>query len=269
MKDSLATPLCAAPALSRGGALCFALFVIAILQSTPAIANDAYDPGIHGVVTIATDNRFRSLSLTQGDPALVAEFDVVTNKYFYAGAATSNIGNVNLNSLLRQVKLSIYGGGKGAIVKNLYFDFRFSRNINYDLSNERKLPGGYDEFSFSIESRGLKAGIAYSDNFQHGTGRYLYPYVGADFGLFGFLNLNLHGGYNKYMDSDTLFDPNNTAPIRPGIPDYFDWRAGVTLNIFSSTKVSISLVGSDIHDDYCGPLEACNPKIVVSLTKVL
>ena len=224
------------------------------LSAAPALA-EQYDPGFHGNITLTTDNRFRGQALSEGDPALIANFEFVTAQYFYVGVETSNIGNVNFNNLLGRAKLSLYGGAKGPLSDTLNFDFQFSRNLNYDIKNERRIPGGYDEFAFNLDLSGLRTGIGYSKNFRGGTGKYLYPNIGLALGLFDFIDLELHGGYNKYYADAT--------------PSYFDWGVAVALNLFSSTKVSFALIGTNLKTGSCEVARICKPQLVISITKVL
>ena len=104
------------------GLLTATLLSTGIAVATPALADETAPPSeftISGNVVLATDYRFRGLSLSGGDMAIQGTINVNHSSGFYVGAWGSNLED---SAVYGNMELDVYGGWTGAIGGGLTAD---------------------------------------------------------------------------------------------------------------------------------------------------
>lgn len=159
----------------------FALFVPLLLICSfvsPARAEgDESSLSFEGDIALLTDNIFRGISRTDGNPALQGTFDLVLDNGLYGGLFVSNFEDPAGHIVEGEFYLG-YTTSAGA------YDLNFA--VSYDTFHGGGDSTGYFEFRSSI-SRDfglayLTAGFAFTpDNREIGGGRSVYGYTAAEF----------------------------------------------------------------------------------------
>ncbi len=216
----------------------------AAAESSPFTAN----------INLTTKYKFRGQD--QGNtrffsPALQGGFDWSSNG-FYLGNWNSNVSFSDA-----ALEMDFYGGYKGEIAKDFGYDVGIlqyyypqqNRTIN---SNTTEIYGAlsYDWLTFktsvTVSSDYFGIGEAQeaggADPRPKGRGT-LYFELNANYPLIDKLTLNAHGGYTRYAsdlrDADGL-----------GVPNFYDYKLGVTYDLGSGFSVAGAVVGASKKSFY-------------------
>lgn len=151
----------------------YVLSLLGFLIAGPVKA-DGLD--IEGDFNFVTDNVFRGVSRSNGDPALQLTFDLVHENGWYAGTFVSNFHDTPGH----EIETELYAGylfTRGA------YEFNFA--VSYDSFHGGGDSTGYFEFRGSVARDFglvyLTGGFAFTpDNREFGNGRSVYLYSAAE-----------------------------------------------------------------------------------------
>ena len=211
-------------------------------------------------ISLTTNYKFRGQD--QGSapaktlrPALQGGFDW-TKDGFYIGNWNSSIGWLPGSS----VEIDLYGGYRGEIVKDVGYDVGILR-YQYNggaIANTTEL---YGSLIFGPASLKYSHTIS-KDYFGYG----LNAYSGRNTGYLDLsvnqeiaknLTLNLHAAYTRY---------SSELRSKVGVPNYYDYKAGVTYDLGSGFSIAGALVGANKKNFY-GDINKA--RFIATLTKTL
>ena len=255
-------------------------------QGAPAPADAASAPtflsAVTGNINVTTNYKFRGQDQGSGkgwSPAVQGGFDWSQNG-FYVGNWNSNIGFAG------NIEMDFYGGYKGEIAKDFGYDvgilqYYYPKNggdINFNTTEI------YGALSYSFLS--LKYSHTVSNDYfgigraQEGAGVSPRPRgrntgyldLSANYPLIDKLVFNAHVGYTRYASdlrhaSFTTDDgEGGIATTDVGVPDYADWKLGLTYDLGSGFSVAGAVVGASKRSFY-GDIN--KTRAIVTLSKAL
>jgi uncharacterized protein (TIGR02001 family) len=217
------------------------LAVLAAITATPVLAEEASPPDpalkVSGGVTLASQYRFRGISLSDEHAALQGTINLNNKSGFYAGVWGSNIdgwGELGGSNL----ELDLYGGWKGEVTKRitldaglLYYAYPGSKGGEFEFFEP------YAKVSGNIGPVLSTIGVAYAwkqDALADNDNVYLFndnslPIKGTP------ITLTSHVGYSSGGSALAAGD------------DYTDWALGASA-AWKNLSFGISYVDTDIHD---------------------
>lgn len=223
------------------------LLAITSLLGAAAHAEDPAPPAFTGNVNVTTNYKFRGQdqSGTPGSikPAIQGGFDYTLNG-FYIGNWNSNIGWLNSVSPSANIEMDFYGGYRGEIVKDLGYDVGILEYA-YPGARVANTTEIYGALSYGIASLKYSHTVS-KDYFNLGAGTYSgrntgYLDLSANYELVKSLTLNGHFGYTRYSS-----DLRNNV----GVPNYYDYKVGVTYDLGSGFSLAGAVVGANKKDFY-------------------
>lgn len=229
------------------GALC-----VCFLAGGAALAQaQSEDVTITGSVAFTTDYRFRGISQTDEHAAVSGGLDLALDNGTYLGIWGSNVdfgGSLEMNAFVG------YGND---INESSSFDVGIL--YYYYPADNAKPDLDYWEVYGSISWLDLTLGVAYSNDYYQGTGKFWYPYVQYSRPLMDRLSFNIHAGYNLF-DTAGFFEDDTE--------EYTDWSVGLELESLGAAW-SLSLVGTDItNDQTCyGNASLCDTALIFAISK--
>ena len=226
-------------------------------------------------VNLTTKYKFRGQD--QGNtnwfsPALQGGFDWSQNGW-YVGNWNSNVSFSNA-----AIEMDFYGGYKGEIVKDLGYDVGIlqyyypQKNKTIDF-NVTELYGALSysfyslKYSHTVSKDYFGIGEAQSQASSlnnHPKGRNTgYIDLSANVPLMDKLTLNGHAGYTRYASD--LRDAA-TATTNLGVPNYWDYKLGVTYDLGSGFSAAGALVGANKRGFY-GDIN--KPRAIFTISKTM
>lgn len=210
--------------------------------AAPAYAEEETAPPseftVTGNVVLATDYRFRGLSLSGGDPAIQGTINVNHASGFYVGVWGSNLEQ-DLFDIYGNMELDVYGGWTGEVASGLTADV----GLLYYVYPAGSFGDGnvfepYASLTAAIGPATAKFGVAYAwnQNSLGGTDNlYLYTDLGAGIPDTP-ISLSAHLGYTDGALSPNLLTLKSTDAG-------FDWSLGASFNITKSLSLGATYVG--------------------------
>ena len=248
-------------------------------QTTPAAAASAPEPAASPFtanINLTTKYKFRGQD--QGNtnwfsPALQGGFDWSQNG-FYLGNWNSNVSFSNA-----AIEMDFYGGYKGEIVKDVGYDVGIlqyyypQKNKVLDF-NVTELYGAlsYDWLSFKTSWTVSKDYFGIGESFQKGVpltgmpkGRNtLYFDLSGNYPLVDKLTLNAHVGYTRYASD--LRNVKDGTGKGIGVPNFTDYKIGVTYDLGSGFSAGGALVGAT-KKNYYGDINKA--RVIFTISKIM
>jgi uncharacterized protein (TIGR02001 family) len=260
-----------------------AVFACAQAQTTPApmaAPAPAPDPApasaFTGNINVTSNYKFRGQdqgTLKTWSPAVQGGFDWTANG-FYLGNWNSNI------NFAGSIEMDFYGGYRGEIVKDVGYDVGVLRYqyVGAAAANTTELYGSVSygpaslKYSHTVsEDYFGTAGAAFGSGFKgRGTG---YLDLSGNFPVMDVLTINAHVGYTRFAS-----DIRNNVPDTNGgtIPNYYDYKLGVTYDMSKFAGAGVSLAGAIVGASkkesfkFSSDGESVNKaRFIVTLTKTL
>ena len=232
--------------------------------AAPAAAASAPEPAASPFtanINLTTKYKFRGQD--QGNtnwfsPALQGGFDWSQNG-FYLGNWNSNVSFSNA-----ALEMDFYGGYKGEIVNDVGYDVGIlqyyypqkDKTIDFNVT---ELYGAlsYDWLSFktswtvSKDYFGIGENVP-ADGAAHAACRRaatpLYFDLSGNYPIVDKLTLNAHVGYTRYASD--LRNVTDGAGAKIGVPNFTDYKLGVTYDLGSGFSAAGALVGATKKDYY-------------------
>jgi uncharacterized protein (TIGR02001 family) len=214
-----------------------------VLTAAPAFAQDEAAPAfnISGNVAIASEYRFRGVSLSAGDIALQGGIDLTHESGFYIGTWASSIQG---GTPYGEVELDVYAGWTGMVAECITVDVGLltylypttDDPLNLDPDTDYWEP--YASVATTIGPVGATVGVAYAwEQDSLGGNDNLYLYSDFSLAIPGTpVTASAHLGY-----TDGVLAP----PLLAGTADDtgLDWSLGLTAAVYDGLSVGVSYVG--------------------------
>jgi uncharacterized protein (TIGR02001 family) len=255
-----------------------ALVAVAQAQTAPAAAAAPEPVASPFTANVSLTTKYKFRGQDQGNtnwfsPALQGGFDWSRNG-FYLGNWNSNVSFTNAS-----LEMDFYGGYKGEIVDKVGYDvgvlqyYYPQKNRTLDF-NVTELYGAlsYDWLSFKTSWTVSKDYFGIGENFQKSVplagmpkGRNtLYFDLSGNYPLVDKLTLNAHVGYTRYASD--LRNVTDGTGARIGVPNFTDYKVGVTYDLGSGFSAAGALVGATKKDFY-GDINKA--RVIFTISKVL
>ena len=220
------------------GRLAVSLAALACGISTPALAQDDDADGITVSANgaLATDYRFRGVSLSGGDPAIQGGVDVAHDSGFYVGVWASSIEG---GDAYGEMEFDLYAGWTGQLTDAVSVDvgLLYYAYPAEELGLDTDYWEPYASVGFNLGPAEATVGVAYAfEQDSLGGDDNLYVYTDLSAGLPGTpLTLTGHLGY-----TDGVLAP----PLLAGDTDDsgLDWSIGASVTA-GILEVGVSYVG--------------------------
>ena len=208
-------------------------------------------------INLTTKYKFRGQD--QGNtnffsPALQGGFDWTQNG-FYLGNWNSNIGFTNAG-----IEMDFYGGYKGEIAKDFGYDVGIlqyyypqkNKVVSFDVT---ELYGALSwqwltvKYSHTVSKDyfGIGAGQQILGTTPRPSGRNTgYLEAAANFPFADKFTLNTHVGYTRYSSGlrNATFNAGEGGITSDGVPNFYDYKLGVTYDLGSGFSVAGAVVGA-------------------------
>jgi uncharacterized protein (TIGR02001 family) len=253
------------------------LFAIASLSSAVAWAEDPAPapPPSPFTANISLTTNYKYRGQDQGSapsktlrPAVQGGFDW-TKEGFYIGNWNSSIGWLPHAS----VEMDFYGGYRNEIVKDVGYDVGILRYqyVGDAFANTTEIYGlvSYGpvslKYSDTISKDYFGLGAAGATTYSGRNTGYLD--LSGNFPAIDVLTVNVHLGYTRYA-SDLR---NNVVGANgANLPNYFDYKAGVTYDLSAFLGAGVSIAGAIVGANQRGFYGDINkPRFIATLTKTL
>ena len=216
---------------------------------------------LSGNVTLASDYRWRGLSMTQNEPAIQGGLRVTHESGLYAGVWASNTDVLNGASIEADFML----GYRYAINKQTGFTFQYI-DINYPGATS-SFETDFSEFSIALDRTSLfkkndafTTSLAFSPEYYAKTGnmwrfdaRYDLP-VFQHFGLMGAI------GALKLENKQAFYAVWGNDQK----DHYYDWKVGITSNVFGLRSELFYADNSNVNPN----ADSMKSRVVFSVTKL-
>jgi uncharacterized protein (TIGR02001 family) len=240
--------------------------------AAPASAPEpAPTPAFTGNINLTSNYKFRGQDQGTGkawSPAVQGGFDWTANG-FYVGNWNSNI------SFAGNIEMDLYGGYRGTITGDFGYDvgvlqyyypqhdgaFNFNTTELYGLVSWQWLSLKYsgtvssDYFAIGHSQQAAATANGASVSRPKGTGTSYFD-LSANYPLVDKLVLNAHLGYTLYASdlrhaSYTTDDgEDGTITTNTGVPNYGDWKLGLTYDLGQGFSVAGAIVGASKRSFY-------------------
>jgi uncharacterized protein (TIGR02001 family) len=186
---------------------------------------------------IVSDYRFRGISQSNENPAVQAGFDYAWENGFYLGTWGSTVDFDSAVDFNGSLELDFYGGWGTEIGENSTIDLGY---IYYWYpGDDNGLEGDYQEFYANYGWRDLSLGVAYSDDYYGGSGKFWYLQANYDWGFAENWVLSLHVGYNDFKDDIFLSSDKG---------NYTDYSIGVTWSVVG-VDLGLAWIGTNLSEE--------------------
>lgn len=226
--------------------------------SAAAYAEEPASP-LSANVSLTTNYKFRGQDQGENKPAIQGGFDYAKDG-FYIGNWNSSIGFTNAG-----IEMDFYGGYKGEFSPGLSYDVGIlqyyypqrNRTVNF---NTTEIYGGIGfgpaslKYFHTVSKDYFGFGFGSGVDSGRNTG---YLDLSANVAIAPSLTLNGHVGYTRFA-SDLR---NNLS-----IPNYYDYKVGVTYDLGSGFAVAGAVVGANKRG-YFGDIN--KTRFIATLTKAL
>lgn len=209
----------------------------------PALAQDEAEPAslvtVSGSVGLATDYRFRGVSLSGGDPAVQGGATLTHDSGFYVGAWASSIDDGGTD-IYGDVELDLFGGWSGSVAEGIGLDVGL---LYYAYpSNAASIDAEYFEpyatLSGTLGPVQARLGVAYAwEQASLGGSDNLHVFTKLSAGIPNTpFTLNAGLGY-----TDGALAP----PLLAGTADDtgFDWTIGASATVLGNITLGVAYTG--------------------------
>ena len=253
-------------------------FVILALASTFGVAAQAQEAPASpftGNINLTSNYKFRGQDQSANKAAVQGGFDY-SKDGFYVGNWNSSISLPSTS-----IEMDLYAGYKGEIAKDTGYDVgilqyhypQSNRGVNPDF-NTTELYGAVSfgpttvKYSHTVSSDYFGTGTN-SVGVRTFSGRNTgYLDVSANYEIVKSLTLNTHVGYTRFS-ADLR---NNVSNSAGKLPNYYDYKLGVTYDLGSGFSVAGAVVGAN-QQSYFQVANAGSPvnksRFIATLTKSL
>ena len=243
--------------------LCAVISTAAFSQMTFAneATQNAPDWSLSGNVTLASDYRWRGISMTQNEPAIQGGLRVSHKSGAYAGVWASSSDVANGSSIEADFMLGYRHAlnDKSALTVQ-YIDINYPGATAAFDTDFSEISLTYTQQSLFKPNDGLTAAVAYSNNYYFESGdmvrldaRYNYP-INSNFGVL------VAGGMTQLEDKQAFLKVWGNADK----DHYYDWKAGVTSNLFGVFSELYYADNSTVN----AAADSMDARVVFSVTKV-
>jgi len=210
-----------------------ALSAALVVASLAGMATEA-QAEISANVALVSDYRFRGISQSDKNPALQGGLDYAFENGFYLGTWGSSVNFDSIEDFNGSLELDVYGGWGTDFGENSSIDLGY---IYYAYpGDDGGLDGDYQEFYANYGWRDLKLGVAYSDDYYGGGGKFWYLQANYDWGFAEDWVLSFHVGYNDFKDDIFLSSDKG---------EYTDYSVGLTWSVVG-VDLGVTYVGSNL-----------------------
>jgi uncharacterized protein (TIGR02001 family) len=258
---------------SRALASAIALAAVGANAQTAPPAADASP--LSANLSLTTKYKFRGQD--QGNtswfsPAIQGGFDWSMNG-FYLGNWNSNVSFSNA-----AIEMDFYAGYKGEITKDLGFDVgvlqyyypQKNKTVDFDVT-ELYAGIAYQWLSFKYSHTVSKDYFGIGESFQLGvplayrpSGRNTgYFDLSANVPLVEKLTLNAHVGYTRFASD--LRDVQDAGGAGIGVPNYTDYKLGVTYDVGAGFAAAAAYVGAT-RKSYFGDINKARVILTVAMS---
>ena len=241
-------------------------------------------PAFTGNINVTSNYKFRGQdqgTLKGWSPAVQGGFDWTANG-FYVGNWNSNI------SFAGNIEMDLYGGYRGDLAKDTTYDVgilqyyypKHGGEVNFNTTEiYGSIAWQWLSLKYSHTVSNDYFGIAKAQSLTamgdgaslSGKGRNTgYLDLSANYPLMDKLVLNAHVGYTHYSsnlrDASYTFDCDSDSPCtnNVGVPNYADWKIGVTYDLGSGFSVAGAAVGASKKSFYG---DANSTRAIITLSK--
>lgn len=239
--------------------ICTAIFSVNVQAQSDIFAAENWS--LSGNLTLASDYRWRGISMNKNKPAVQGGLRLKHSSGAYAGVWASNTDLGNGASIEADWMLGYrHALNDHSAVTLQYIDIHYPGSDVDFKTDFSEFSIAYQYTSWLKEHDAINASMAYSDHYYAGSGkmyrfdaRYDYP-IYSSFGLF------VAGGMTQLKDQDAFFKVwgNNTKD------HYYDWKVGVSSNLFGLWSELYYADNSTVNPD----IDSMNGRLIFSLTKV-
>ena len=226
-------------------------FLILALASTFGVvaqAEDAHASPFTGNLNLTSNYKFRGQDQSGNKAAVQGGFDY-SKDGFYVGNWNSSISLPSAS-----IEMDLYAGYKGEIAKDVGYDVgilqyhypQSNRGTNPDF-NTTEIYGGVSfgpatlKYSHTVSSDYFGTGTD-STGVRRFSGRNTgYLDASANYEIVKSLTLNAHLGYTRFS-ADLR---NNVSNSVGKLPNYYDYKLGVTYDLGSGFSVAGAVVGAN------------------------
>ena len=219
------------------------------------------DWNLSGVLTLASDYRWRGISMTQNEPAIQGGLRVSHKSGAYAGVWASNSDVLNGASIEADYMLGYrHALNEKSSLTVQYIDINYPGATAPFDADFSEVSLAYNNNSLLKANDSLTASVAYSNDYYFESGemyrldaRYNYP-VHANFGVLvagGMTQLEDEQAFLKVWGSDKK-------------DHYYDWKAGITSNLFGVFSELYYADNSTLNE----AADSMDSRVVFSVTKV-
>ena len=188
-------------------------------------------------VALVSDYKFRGISQSNENPAIQGGFDYGFENGFYLGTWGSTVDFDSTGDFNGSLELDVYGGWGTDIGENSSIDLGY---IYYAYpGDDNGLDGDYQEFYANYGWRDLSLGVAYSDDYYGGSGKFWYLQANYDWAFAEDWTLALHVGYNDF-DEDVFLSSDKG--------NYTDYSVGVSWSI-AAVELGLAWVGTNLNEE--------------------
>ncbi len=200
------------------------------------------DAGVSGTAALTTDYVFRGVSQTNGDPALQAGIEGVSDSGFYVGTWGSNISWLSDLSaagagISSSVEIDAYGGYRGTLgeaatfdVGAIYYGYPGDFPSGFNSADTAEIYGAVTVGIFTAKySYAITDLFGYADS--DGSG---YLDLAANWGFADSWTLNLHAGQQWIEDNEAY--------------EYIDWKVGVTKGFANGYSLAFAYLDTDTEE---------------------
>lgn len=241
-----------------------AMIAVTTLASVAHAHEDAAiapDWNLSGNVTLASDYRWRGISMTNNEPTVQGGLRVSHKSGAYAGvwASSSDVGNGASTEADFMLGYRHALNEKSAVTVQ-YIDINYPGATAAFDTDFSEVSLAYNNNSLLKANDSLTASVAYSNDYYFESGemvrldaRYTLP-VHANFGLL------VAGGMTQLEDEQAFFKVwGNDSKDH-----YYDWKAGVTSNLFGVFSELYYADNSTVN----AAVDSMDARVVFSVTKV-
>jgi uncharacterized protein (TIGR02001 family) len=223
-------------------------------------------------ISLTTNYKFRGQDQGTGryfSPAVQGGFDWTQNG-FYLGNWNSNV------SFAGNIEMDLYGGYKGEIAKDFGYDvgvlqYYYPQRHKVVDFNVTEIYGAltYQWLSLKYSHTVSKDYFGFGEGFQLNTPLNYRP-SGRNTGYLDFtanypivdkLTLNAHLGYTRFASG--LRNVRGAGGADIGLPNYYDYKLGVTYDLGSGFSVAGAVVGAN-KKGYFGDINKTRAVVAVS-----
>lgn len=219
------------------------------------------DWNLSGNVTLASDYRWRGISMTQNEPAVQGGLRVSHKSGAYAGIWASSSDVLNGASIEADFMLGYrYALNEKSSLTVQYIDINYPGATAPFDADFSEVSLAYNNNSLFKANDSITASIAYSNDYYYESGemyrldaRYNFP-IHANFGVL------VAGGMTQLEDEQAFLKVwgNDTKD------HYYDWKAGVNSNLFGVFSELYYADNSTVN----AAADSMDARVVFSVTKV-